>query len=444
MNSLINKKKATNLPFLVSGYGKSKAIGQLKHSGVDSCSDLAISKHLSAVLFLFFLGNFPLKTVGYGVLIAIAAGLGFRRFEFIKSLCFSSFSMVVLWLFLVASYIWSAVPSATISVISSQSVFILFSLFLAAVHLSTGISGSLKQASKVLLVLIVLYTAINPGYSISGFGLRSFYAQKNLLGAMMAVSALGFLFAVSRQKVDLIWAGVAIVLLVCSLSKTSIILFFVCALLTFLANSLGARKKTISHALTVRQLIGALFLVLIGIALLFLVVYSEEVIDFLWRKMTNELFTGRGRLWLVVIQQVRGDSLLGIGPGVLWQAGAASEIAQTTLYQKDAYWIQRMVSSDGSYIDLFASLGILGVALFLFTAVDLYRRLFKNWDQSDSKLIFALVTFVLLHGITESTILYSTNILWLIYLLCYFRVAGYERKDFIPVAGRKARPLVCW
>jgi len=398
---------------------------------------------LTAALLFFFLGNVPFKAFGYGVLLIITFFFAARKFRDVFPLIASSFSLIVLWIALGGSYFWSVVPHATASVIFSQSVFIIFSLFLAAIHFSMGLSQPLKQAAKLLLVIVVAYVAMNPGYSISGFGLRSFYAQKNLLGAMMALCALGFVFSESRKKMDWLWAGGAGGLLICSLSKTSIILFALCFLLTNVVDISIHRKKSVSQALTVKQILGALLVVLLGIALLFMIVYRDEVIDFFWRHITNELFTGRGRLWLVVIQQVRGASLLGIGPGVLWQAGGASEITQTTLYQKDPYWIQRMVSSDGSYIDLFASLGVLGIALFLFTAVDLYRRLFRQWHLPDSRLIFALVTFVLLHGVTESTILYSTNILWLLYLLCYFRVARYARKDVAPDSAQKTRLPAC-
>jgi O-antigen ligase len=164
-------------------------------------------------------------------------------------------------------------------------------------------------------------------------------------------------------------------------------------------------------------------LVLIG--LVALVVFRDEVLDLLWGNLPKTALTGRGTLWLAVLQQMRVHSLLGIGPGAFWLAGDASEIAQTMLYRMDAQWVQRMVSADGSYVDIVASLGVLGLALFLLTAVDLYRRIFGNWRQPDSRLVLVLVSFVLLHAITESTILYSTNILWFIYLLCYFRVSSY-------------------
>lgn len=438
-----SKTNGTILPLMTPCQGDPGGRPRASMSDDLACSASISPTLLSAALGFFFLGNFPLKGIGYGVLMALTLVVVLTKIKNVQVLLTSSWSLLFLWSLLIASYFWSAVPSATASVIISQSAFIVFSLCLAAIHLSSDISGSLKKVARILLILVIAYVAINPGYSISGFGLRSFYAQKNLLGAMMAVSALVFLFSAFRQKLDFSWASVALVLLALSLSKTSIILFFLCALLTVFVDLSVIRKKTASQAITVRQLLGGLLLVLLGIVLLVMVVYSEEVIDFFWGRINNELFTGRGRLWLVVIQQVRGDSLLGIGPGVLWQAGGASEIAQTTLYQRDPYWIQHMVSSDGSYIDLFASLGVLGIALFLFTAVDLYRRLFKNWNQRDSKLIFSLVTFVLLHGITESTILYSTNILWLIYLLCYFRVAGYGRNTELPSVGKERRALAC-
>jgi O-antigen ligase len=245
----------------------------------------------------------------------------------------------------------------------------------------------------------------------------------------MALTSLILVFAPNRNRWHIGFGLVSIALLLASHSKTAIILFFGCALLLPVAGWWTKHFYPKSRHMMVNDVVRYAIFSMMLVGLFTLVIFRNEFLNLILHHLPKTALTGRGQLWLVVIQQMSAHSLLGIGPGTFWQAGAASEIAQTALYRMDPYWVQHMISSDGSYVDLTASLGILGLAIFLLTAIDLYRRLFHNWHQPDSRLIFVLVTYILLEAITESTILYSTNIQWMIYLLSYFRVAGYANAN---------------
>lgn len=336
------------------------------------------------------------------------------------------FSMSVLWIFFVSSYFWSVVPEVSLNLILTLSAFMILAFFISLCHQVDGFARPLRFSAALLVVLVVLYCLVSPGASLSAIGLKAFYHHKNSLGVMMALCALVLFHAPDRSRWHTGFGLFAIGLLVASQSKTSIILVAICSALLPVAGWWANNFYQLSQRVSMKEVCRSVLYVSALLSLVALVVFRDEFLDLLWTHFTKTMLTSRGTLWLTVIQQIRGNSLLGIGPGAFWGAGGASEIARTMLYQMDPYWVQKIAQADGGYIDLMASLGVLGLALFLLTAVDLYRRLFSIWHQPDSRLMFVLVTFVLLHAITETSILASTNILWFIYLLCYFRVAGYQ------------------
>jgi exopolysaccharide production protein ExoQ len=353
------------------------------------------------------------------------------------------FSLGALWLLLAASYSWAVVPRVTLDMILTQSAFMALALLIALRDQAVGFSSSLRLAAALLLPLVAVYCLLFPGASFSAAGLNGFYLHKNNLGSVMAVCALALFYAPGLNKGHAALGMVAVGLLAASLSKTSIALFVTCGFLLLVADSWGNRVCSAPGQPPTKRTVRLVAHVLVLLGLAALVLFRDDLLDLLWTHLPKTALTGRGTLWLAVMQQMRVHSLLGIGPGAFWLAGDASEIAQTSLYRMDSQWVQRMVSADGGYVDLVASLGVLGLVLFVVTAVDLYRRLFRNWYQPDSRLVFVLATFVLLHAITESTILYSTNILWLVYLLCYFRVASYASPG-LPARRQNGWVRQCW
>lgn len=398
---------------------------------------------VSFALLLLLVGRNVFNKPVLAIFLIVYLPLVIIKFAYLFRVFSNSISLVCFFVFFVLSYLWTVTPLVTIDIIFVQLSFVLFALFISVASPVSGFSRALRVSSIALLILLVAFVAVFPGASFSSAGLVAFYVQKNNLGAMAAVCCLTLLFAPGRRWFHWLFLCIAFVILLASRSKTSIALVGLCVLLIPLVNLLvkvlyGDRFKY-DVIFYLRQL---LFCILMFIFAL-MIVFANEIVDFFWNNLEKSALTGRGFLWLTVIQQLRGDALVGLGPGAFWQAGWASEIAKTTAFKMDPNWIQRMVAADGSYIDLFASLGMVGLVLFLLTAVDLYRRLLKNWGMCDSRLIFVLVTFVLLHGITESTILYSTNILWLIYLLCYFRVAGYGCADLYKVSIDNKRSMIC-
>lgn len=377
---------------------------------------------LTVVIFLLaLLGNNLLKKpvlLLMSIFYIIIAAMNYR--SYIEKF-FSSVSMPIFLIYFCASVSWSIIPAVTFNLVLVQSLFILTAVSIA-IHHKTGFCDSLKLAVKLLIPIVVLYTVLFFGKSWSADGLNGIYHHKNTMGVMMGFSALVLLYSPGRTKVDNVFAGIALGLLVASSSATSMGMFAISAVSLVFFDAL-AKSKINSNRIYGMWIVRTFFYYSFVIVLVLLVFYREDLLNYIQDNLSHEALTGRGQLWLAVLDQSRGSSLFGIGLGTMWQADAASDITNTTLFREDPYWVQNMSQSDGAYVDIMAALGAVGLSLFLLTAVDYFKWLLRGWENSDSKLGYVLVVFILGQAVTESTLLYSTNILWLVYLLFYFRYA---------------------
>jgi O-antigen ligase len=331
-------------------------------------------------------------------------------------------SMVALWTLFILSFFWSVLPAVSLNLILVISAFMVLAIFISIHHQAEGFSKPLRFAVMLLLTGAAIYAAAFPS-SLSGDAVL-FYKQKNNLGVLMGLSVLVLIYTHGRNLWHVGFTLLATLFLLASHSKTAIAIVGICIVLLPLANWWIKKFYTGTTRSSFRIWLYRLSL----LSLTTLVLFRNQFLDLLWTHFTKDMLTGRGTLWLVIIQHIRGNSLLGIGPGTFWKIedNGGSEISRTAIFMMDPTWVQHLGAGDGSYIDLIASIGVLGLALFLYTAIDLYRGLIRNWDRPDSKLMFVITTYVLMHAVTETTILSSCNVLWLAYVLCYFRVAGYE------------------
>jgi exopolysaccharide production protein ExoQ len=390
-------------------------------------------------LLLLLIGRSPLKRLSLTLGLILFVPFVVAKYKSIAGAVARPNSLVLLMGFFACSYFWSLTPSLSADRILTQLGFFLLAYLMTLRFSNTDFSSCLVDASCLIIILVIIYCAANPGGAYSSQGLRSFFVHKNMLGQMMALCALTLIFAPNTRPIHKMVAFLAAVLVLASLSKTSISLLAFCILSTVAVDRVNRLSSPTSGS---RRGSGAYFLAIafyygLLAAIACAVIFRDQVLHTLWQSLEKDVFTGRGTLWLTVIQQMKSNSLLGIGPGAFWQAEGKSEIAQTTLYHLNEAWVQKMVSSDGSYVDLLASIGMLGLSLFLVSAIDLYRMIFRNWGNPIAKLAFALVTFILLNGITESTILYSTNIIWFLYLCFFIRMQLIENTNPMPTSWQR-------
>lgn len=331
-------------------------------------------------------------------------------------------SLSALIVFFALSFSWSVMPSVSLERISTQVSFVLLAYLISIRFSNEEFFKGLLTAASLVVVVSFIFCLVYPGQAYTSQGLRSFYPQKNQFGLVMALSGLALIQAPNATRIHKFLGLFAVALICVSMSKTSIFLAVLCLFLPIAFTWIKAKvpgQKTYTGG---GHFLRILFHAFILSAIACIVVFRDSFVHYIWSTLEKDFLTGRGTLWLAVLQQIRGHSLVGIGPGAFWQADRGSEIAHTTLYQLNDKWVQNMISADGSYIDLLASLGTIGLALFLLTIVDAYRMIARNWDEPYVKPMASLITFAVLHGITESTVLYSTNIVWFVYMTCFVRL----------------------
>lgn len=396
----------------------------------------------SLVFILMMLGNNAFNKPILAVACLLSLFFARTQIGSAVQLAMKSISLMAFWALTIASYSWSVVPHVSLDIIFVQSSLIALAILFITNNKLESFSDQLRLASIFIVFLVVAYCIAFPSRSYSSAGLNSFYPHKNSFGAFMGVIGLILMFAPNKAKLHFIIGLLAIFLLLASKSKTAIILFAICAISGFLFTKVARLLHPIDGRYTIKNVVLDFLYVSFLIMLVLLVIFRENAIDFLWNTLPKDFLTGRGSLWLVVIQQISDHTLLGFGPGTFWQAGRASEIAQTTLYQQNPFWVQSLGSADGSYIDLLASFGTVGLSLFMLTVVDIYRKMLKGWQQPDCVLLFVLTTFVIFQAFTETTIFNSTNLLWFLYLLCYLRVASFSKpRERIAKGGTTISPV---
>lgn len=383
---------------------------------------LGIGWHaLLALVFLMLLvGNNVFRKTTLAALLIIYAPFALIRLRTVLGTISKSRGMIALWIIFVASLQWSLAPLASQEVILTQSAFLVLALFMAVQHRQSGYLDALRTAAIAYVALVTLYCLVFPGSSMSSQGLKAFMPHKNTLGVMLGTCVLVLLQTPGRRKWHVAMATLTFGLLLLTRSKTAVTLVVLCNVLPVLAAWWKRTMYPSTPGLPLRKLVRHLLTATFVLAVGLLVIFRDELLLYALQHLPKEALTGRGALWQIVIQQLRAHSLLGIGPGTFWQAGAASEIARTWAFEMDPNWIQRMISADGSYLDLIASIGVLGLGLFLLTTIEIFARLFSTWLYQDTKILIVLTVYSLLQAVTESTLLYSTNLLWLLYLLNYF------------------------
>ncbi|BDF95901.1 hypothetical protein KAN5_27390 [Pseudoalteromonas sp. KAN5] len=202
-------------------------------------------------------------------------------------------------------------------------------------------------------------------------------------------------------------------ILIGSLSKTSMSLFVISILISF---SLCFFTFNIQDKLFNFKI--KTFLVVVILALFsYAATHYNEILDYLYYNVDEEFMTGRGTLWLTMLLHAENDIILGFGFNSVWGKGDFSEIYYTDLFRYNPLWVESLAASDGGYIDILVSLGLVGFAIFIFFIFSVFQDLISCKKSPYFKPLFAFFFFAFCHNISESTYLLSTNVLWFIAIL---------------------------
>ncbi len=320
--------------------------------------------------------------------------------------------IVLAWCF--ASVLWSSWAYKSLEEAIIQMMMLMSGVLIAFTFSLNTLLRALTITAYVVVSINLLSLLVLKGNAFSDAGMVGFYNHKNNFGLVMSLSLLicCYDFLVNRRKVSMIFSAAALFLLMLSMSKTSIALFIVCSTVSLAAYQFGGRNK---FELVVPIKITSFLL--LSFAFLMLALYRFEVLDYLYYSMDEELLTGRGKLWLTMLLHAENNAVYGFGFNAVWGKGELSEIYYTDLFTDNPLWVESLAASDGGYIDLIISIGLIGLFLFTLYIINTGINLFCLIREKGFVLLFSLFLFITLHNVTETTFLFSTNLLWYLFIL---------------------------
>ena len=309
------------------------------------------------------------------------------------------------------SVVWSDSPGATVRNSVALAAITMFGIYLAGRYTVYELLRLLAWALGIAALLSIVFAVALPSYGITfdvrGNAWQGVFVQKNILGRVMALSALVFLLlALSGRRYRwLPWAGfgisVALLFLSGSLAPAACLVTLV-AILPFYA-ALRSNYNIV--------ILACIFGIAVAGAVSALILRSSSsLVGMLGRDMT---LTGRTEVWDAVLEMIWQRPLLGYGYGGFWLGweGGSAQV-----------WLQSGIMAGHAHnglLNLWLDLGLLGVSVFLLGLLLAFRRA-VGWARStstaDGLWPLAFLTFLLLYNLIETALLSHTDVFWILYV----------------------------
>lgn len=370
-------------------------------SGDGSDANIAASQP-NAVNQLFWIGLFGL-TLG-------AAG---RRLPELFRLLKEPVVIAVLAYLFIAflSVAWSPVPGVAFRRLVQQVIVILCMI------ISVALADDRKFVVSRLLLFVVFTVAINAAAVVlippTPLGYAGIYAQKNALGAVMALAWMFCLYGIASERGWkrlglIVTAALAMILLVLSQSKTSLGLAVIIPAVAFFIVGLSYRLR----------INAALLLLFFGVSGIVLAAYISAMTRFGFDDLSmllfhDETFTGRTVIWSFVLDVISRSPIVGQGYSSFWGIGADSIV-----FREAPSFVVSLLQSHNGYLDILLETGIIGLLLLIFlilASLSSAARLVPI-DRPAARLCFTLLLLVIGHNSLESSWYRGYSQIWLLFL----------------------------
>jgi len=137
-------------------------------------------------------------------------------------------------------------------------------------------------------------------------------------------------------------------------------------------------------------------------------------------------FTGRNKLW------EQGWKISQIKPILGWSFDSSMSAFRYLYVHNSAF---RHGQFHSGYLDLLVRGGAIGITLFFFILVRMFLMI-KRGMKSNYRLVaiyFVMILAILLHNVTEASIMRETDMFWLIFVYIYFSLEYLVNKNrYIP------------
>lgn len=315
----------------------------------------------------------------------------------------------LLWVFVglaLSSTLWSSAPSVTLVRSVAFTGTTLLGLYLAVTFELRELLQLLAWLLGALAILSLIYIFARPEYGLyidmRKISWRGVFQHKNFLGRYMTFAAMVFLtLALRGRHSTLYWVGFAlsVVLVLGSDSKSSWLILMVVLLV-----AVGYPLLRLKLGLTLPLMCAAL--ILLGSAAAWIRMNLYVVLDLLNRDVT---LTGRGDLWLAVVDMIRQRPWLGYGYGAFWLGMDGPSSYVVTLINWNA------PHAHNGFLDISLDVGLVGLAIFSMLLVsNIVRVLMLALREKKTVHLFPLlfITFILLLSLVESRHLGRNSIFW--------------------------------
>ncbi|NJR17809.1 MAG: O-antigen ligase family protein [Calothrix sp. CSU_2_0] len=345
--------------------------------------------------------------------------------------------LLLLTIMILASFLWSDISIITFKDSREIMQMTSFGLYFASqfcmkqqvklIALSFFIGSIMSLIVAFVVPTIGLHFIDHPG------AWKGVYGYKNILGSMMIISSLAFCFLPKYQpnSQSIIsnsiyqsykWIGLvlSVFLMFLSTSKTSLVVSIVLLLVLFFYSQYRWQGKVTVVYLDIGILIlGGITTILIG--------SWSEIITGIGRDPT---LTGRTPMWGVALNRLMERPLLGFGRSAFWAPGSK--------YAKEA----GLALTDGfipphghnGFIDMALDVGLIGFTLFAISFFITYFRSLKlayAAKEPENLWYLGFLIFLMMNNLTESFLLYKTNIYWTLYLTVAWSLAKREKSIHI-------------
>lgn len=326
-----------------------------------------------------------------------------------------------------ASAIWTVAPDITF-----RRGLLLLGTTLFGVYLAMRYSlrEQLQLLSLALGLVILLSIVFALGLPSSGLmttqeggvhagAWRGVMTHKNILGRLMVLSSVVFFFVANSHSIAnskyrwLAWIGylLSFFLVICSTSKTALVVFLALMIIMPLYRTWRRNYNQLIP-------IAIALILVIGSAIILFVDNLPFIASYMGRDLT---LTGRTELWSVMFELIQEHPLLGYGFNGFWRDWDSDVTAYLwrTLQWECPY-------GHNGFMDLLAELGILGLAVFFLSLITAYikgMRFLRITKNIEGLWTLMYLTFLLIYNLSESTLLATNSIFWILYVSTVFSMA---------------------
>jgi exopolysaccharide production protein ExoQ len=324
------------------------------------------------------------------------------------------------------SVAWSAVPGTTASKAVALLLTTVLGVYLATTFDMRELAALVAWVLLFLLVASAVMVRLRPGLGldhIRGDAWRGLFTTKNELGRIAVLAAAVWLVRALTRSGNVLFAlgavGFALYVLQVSGSKTGLVVALLLAAFLAALPALRAHYSIAIPAATLLALAGV-------VSFHWVAAHSDAALNTVGGDST---LTGRSEIWAAVWSMISAHPWLGYGFGAFWRGfdGPSAQVWATIGATPP--------HSHNGVLDLWLDLGVGGVVLvagaFLVTVHRAARALRGDWGV-EAVFPAALLAFLVLFNLTESTLLRQHSIFWVLFVATAVRLSGVRERE--PVA----------